>query len=456
MPKVVWSDEDAAIAVGIKKSFPEAKHHLCIWHLWKNFYKHLRSLFVGKENEWNHLQHIFWRLSKTSDASYEEHILKDYDMMEDFIKKHASGNEGIKADLTRYLGRLRKNMKQWGGVYIYQQFNCGIHSSQRVEAINSSVASICSKRMTLEVIVGKLIDIDSQQNMRAMMQYEKELVSSSVGKTPPPVFLAELTAGLTSYAKLLASSQVSQILQYSKKKIEISSTDDVPLCELVYEVTRFKVDQLKNAINGNEGDRIKAELIVDLGLACTRIVTHRTSLLHCTCQYSKSYGMFCRHQLVVLFDVGIENWEVLKKCIHRRWYLDNSTSQTIPPANNDNEDNNTVVIEKPMTKKERLKEFNANTKVLKDLCTNDPKSFNESMKVVRDLIANLQLQVSNDASNSSVLVANPDVVVGGRQKRHEGSIPYAPGTKKNKVQGKQAKQKKKKLDKEKAKKVYGV
>ena len=78
-----------------------------------------------------------------------------------------------------------------------------------------------------------------------------------------------------------------------------------------------------------------------------------------------------------------------------------------------------------MTKKERLKEFNANTKVLKDLCTNDPKSFNESMKVVRDLIANLQLQVSNDASNSSVLVANPDVVVGGRQKRHEGSIPYA-------------------------------
>jgi len=146
------------------------------------------------------------------------------------------------------------------------------------------------------------------------------------------------------------------------------------------------------------------------------------------CQYPKSYGMFCRHQLVVLFDVGIENWEVLKKCIHRRWYLDNSTSQTIPPANNDNEDNNTVVIEKPMTKKERLKEFNANTKVLKDLCTNDPKSFNESMKVVRDLIANLQLQVSNDASNSSVLVANPDVVVGGRQKRHEGSIPYAPST----------------------------
>ena len=99
----------------------------------------------------------------------------------------------------------------------------------------------------MEVIVGKLIDIDSQQNMRAMMQYEKELVSSSVGKTPPPVFLAELTAGLTSYAKLLASSQVSQILQYSKKKIEIASTDDVPLCELVYEVTRFKVDQLKNA-----------------------------------------------------------------------------------------------------------------------------------------------------------------------------------------------------------------
>ena len=61
----------------------------------------------------------FWRLSKTSDASYEEHILKDYDMMEDFIKKYASGNEGIKADLTRYLGRLRKNMKQWGGVYIF-------------------------------------------------------------------------------------------------------------------------------------------------------------------------------------------------------------------------------------------------------------------------------------------------------------------------------------------------
>ena len=78
------------------------------------------------------------------------------------------------------------------------------------------------------------------------------------------------------------------------------------------------------------------------------------------------------------------------------------------------------------------------------------------MNVIRDLIANLERQVSNDASISSVLVANPEIVVGGRQKRHEGSIPYAPGTKKNKIQGKRAKQNKKKLETAKARRVYGV
>ena len=83
----------------------------------------------------------FWRLSKTSDASYEEHILKDYDMMEDFIKKHASGNEGIKADLTRYLGRLRKNMKQWGGgggVYIFTNILIVVFKDRKSTSLNSS------------------------------------------------------------------------------------------------------------------------------------------------------------------------------------------------------------------------------------------------------------------------------------------------------------------------------
>lgn len=43
-PKTIMTDQCAAMAAAIKHCFPESKHRLCIWHLFKNSSSHLGSL----------------------------------------------------------------------------------------------------------------------------------------------------------------------------------------------------------------------------------------------------------------------------------------------------------------------------------------------------------------------------------------------------------------------------
>ena len=44
-------------------------HLLCTFHLLKNFWQHLRKLFVGKEDLWRTVSDMWWRLCKTSNGA---------------------------------------------------------------------------------------------------------------------------------------------------------------------------------------------------------------------------------------------------------------------------------------------------------------------------------------------------------------------------------------------------
>jgi hypothetical protein len=97
-PDVAFTDGDAKMATSIAVEWPTAMHLLCTWHLWKNFYEHLRNKFPkDKQEQWSQAAKMWWRLCKTSDES-----LKDvFDSKWDDLVSHISESIGVIDDNTQ-------------------------------------------------------------------------------------------------------------------------------------------------------------------------------------------------------------------------------------------------------------------------------------------------------------------------------------------------------------------
>lgn len=50
-PKSIVPDGDGAMRVAIKLVFPDARHHLCAWHLHKNFYENVKNKDFSEDFE---------------------------------------------------------------------------------------------------------------------------------------------------------------------------------------------------------------------------------------------------------------------------------------------------------------------------------------------------------------------------------------------------------------------
>jgi hypothetical protein len=146
-PNVLWTDEDAAMASAAKRIFPDCHHHLCIWHLYKNFYKNLHPLFIGKKDEWSEAQNLFWKMAKNTDQSYESELILDLEKLRTIIDTCGNSTALATNDKSNWYKKLVQNKERWAGVYTYKYFNAGLASTQRVEAINSAVALFCSKKI---------------------------------------------------------------------------------------------------------------------------------------------------------------------------------------------------------------------------------------------------------------------------------------------------------------------
>jgi hypothetical protein len=103
-PNVAFTDGDTKMAAAIEKEWLGTVHLLCSWHLWKNFWKHIRNLFSkGKEKEWSKVAKMWWRLCKTSDESMQEEFDNTWDALVSFTNEHAN----VDGDTQKWLDGMK-------------------------------------------------------------------------------------------------------------------------------------------------------------------------------------------------------------------------------------------------------------------------------------------------------------------------------------------------------------
>ena len=135
-PKIIMTDQDAAMKKAIADFMPDVIHRLCIWHIMKNILEKCGSFMSqkhreGMEKKLNEL--VYDSLSVLEFESGWQQMLKDYD---------AEKNEHLQ---TMY--RLRK---MWIPVYFKEVLRPFIHSTSRSESTNSYFKDYVIPKYTVE------------------------------------------------------------------------------------------------------------------------------------------------------------------------------------------------------------------------------------------------------------------------------------------------------------------
>ena len=175
IPKTFWTDSEPGLINAVSQVFPTTHHFYCLFHIWQNIIKHLRSK-LGTDF------HLF------SQAFY---LCRNALSIELFEQKWKYMVETFPACNNYMTKTLYANRISWAKCYTPFHFNAGIQSTQSVESFNgiikkalNSASTLCDvekaidKRHEQESQYCKLVDLKSQQTTVGLPHLSSQFFSN--------------------------------------------------------------------------------------------------------------------------------------------------------------------------------------------------------------------------------------------------------------------------------------
>ena len=317
-PVVLFTDSDAAMAAATKAAWPNTIHLLCTFHLWKNFWEHIRPLFYSKggdDNSWRTIGDLWWRLCKTSDEVEQSCFDDKFKALVEMIKTGASVKEEKLNKQLTWLSSLLARKEQWAACYTWRHKTYGIHSTQRAEAVHSAIAVFCSKGSSIVDITKDLEQMADEHTLKNKMQKVTVMlrgtISSNLALLPG---LERTAAQMEPFPRIMMNAQAALLTKYD--------------CHVLEDNTLAPSDDNKWFLvhPTNAGDYAAPHIISATGKDCSisdydgfnreadhgtlsmeirmQSKGHRTNLKQCSCQYPKVWGIPCCHMLRVMFNLS--------------------------------------------------------------------------------------------------------------------------------------------------------
>ena len=157
-PKVVFSDHDDKIETALRRmqvdAWPDHLHFLCVYHISKNVFQHLRGLFLadGGGVLWKAVFDRFWKITKNTDSSYRDTFDADWGAFVDMVRDTASNKDKLPAEL-RWLTTLGSLAHRFAYCFTWQTCTLGMHSTQRIgmQSVAKNVMGLNTRTKLLEV-----------------------------------------------------------------------------------------------------------------------------------------------------------------------------------------------------------------------------------------------------------------------------------------------------------------
>lgn len=437
-PNVIFTDGDEAMANAIRNHWTTTIHLLCTFHLYKNFYKHIKPL-LSHEN-FKKAAQMWWRLCKHTDISLKFHFAEKWTDLYCFIQTNATSAESFE-DKASWLMRMGASCTKWAGCFTWGISSYGCHSTQRAEAIHSSMALFCSKTSTILDLVLNLEQMADNQVMKSehnAVRNRLNTSASAVSESEVRNSIVWLSNQCVPFAKHLILTQASMVTKYNISPLSLSSSDGSSPFSSAEVMVKYSDDMnevifhSENELRGVSRNEVRA---ADFGTLVLE-KEHKTSLEFCSCQYGKNWALPCRHQFAMIsffFMCGYscsdsDIVQFLLKNIDAFWLKD--LVLDCIPRNMTFHNPIAHLVSTPIrTKQQRRDLIMGAIKPLADHLSNSDSGTDSFLKYIKGMI-NKKVVKDSGIQIPGILVGNPEVK-GKKQTQKRGQPSNCGPTHKN-------------------------
>ena len=345
-PFGIFTDQDLAMKSARAAVWPNTIHFLCTFHLWKNFYEHVHGLFVSKPAAWTKAASAFWQVAKETDVRSQTEFDTNWNALRDYVATEGQGSAAKMASAASWFERIGALKKTWAARFVDTHTTFGIHSTQRAEAVNSSLKHFLASHLLLKQLVGNISSTLEMQTTKKHTEVIRQAVRLACRSHPNPIAV-ELAKGISPFAAEMLHNQASQAVAYTVVPVEPTGDDAAarPVYEQVFTVTHNCVASMTVASLPTNDSEVRTSgtlTAIEQGDgSITRLFSswaqrgRMCSLRSCSCQFPKNRGVPCRHQLAVAQRLNITPAAIedLKRsgsgylAVHPHWRLEDPDLQ---------------------------------------------------------------------------------------------------------------------------------
>ncbi|EXX67011.1 hypothetical protein RirG_118290 [Rhizophagus irregularis DAOM 197198w] len=247
IPKSFWTDFEPGLINAVAQVFPNIPHFYCMFHIWQNIIKHLKSK-LGEN---------FSNFSKVFYACRNALCIEIFEQRWEFMIKSFPNCE-------RYITRILYNNRiSWAKAYMPFQFNGGIQSTQSVESFNgiikrslNSINTLCeveeaiNKRHEEEIRYCQLTDLKAKYTTVGLSHLSSQFFSDV--DTVIVEFLTPLILSLQRFQILQSFTYEGQLISCSFD----NSPSDTPDDNFVEDIVDEPQVMLKSILNDMDTSNI--------------------------------------------------------------------------------------------------------------------------------------------------------------------------------------------------------
>jgi hypothetical protein len=293
--------------------WPNTVHLLCVFHLWQNFYKHIKPMFGSKTSEWHTLSNMFWRVAKDSDVADQETFDPRFLALRSFIEQHCNRSETYEKGV-KWLDSLYKRRHKWAACFVQTYFTYGMHSTQRAEAMqHSTKRALADTRNLLKALAEKLIKANKNRRMDVEANDIRKRMKALHSDSMHPI-LAPLATILTGWALDVLRAQAAQAQHYLVIPIQRSAS---------FKVQRIAPAAQQKLIFDNVGNISSFVNDDDFGVNADESSSRITTATKCSCQFPICWGLPCRHIFAVMVRQQMQTQQVVsipRSLIKEVWF----------------------------------------------------------------------------------------------------------------------------------------
>jgi hypothetical protein len=171
-PTVIFTDGDVGMGGAIAAVFGayDTVHLLCLYHIYTNFFGHVRKLFGADTGAWRVIADAFWHIAKRSDKRTIPRFETEWAQLMALANASTGSDQKTRKLALEWLKQLGARAQKWAARWTYAHRTLDIHSTQRAEAIHSALCHIILASDKLDRLLEKLDDFETHRIMRSFEQ----------------------------------------------------------------------------------------------------------------------------------------------------------------------------------------------------------------------------------------------------------------------------------------------